>query len=72
MMRNAVRPGEDGGVRGVLRKRDRSESVSPGGEGGDVHPSANKRRKTVAWRDGEELVDVLGCAESEVDRTPFD
>lgn len=72
MMRNAVRPGEDGGVRGVLRKRDRSESVSPGGEGGDVRPSANKRRKTVAWRDGEELVDVLGCAESEVDRTPFD
>lgn len=59
-------------VRGVLRKRDRSQSSSPGE--GTAMPEAprGKRRKTVAWRDGEELAHVVGCAESDVDRTPFD
>jgi len=59
-------------VRGVLRKRDRSQSSSPGEGTATPEAPPGKRRKTVAWRDGEELAHVVGCAESDVDRTPFD
>ena len=59
-------------VRGVLRKRDRSQSSSPGEGTATPEAPRGKRRKTVAWRDGEELAHVVGCAESDVDRTPFD
>ncbi len=72
MMRNAVRPGEDGGVRGVLRKCGRSAFVSPGGEGADVRPRANKRRKTVAWRDGEDVVAAVECTDPHVVFIDFD
>ena len=59
-------------VRGVLRKRDRSQSSSPGEGTATPEAPRGKRRKAVAWRDGEELAHVVGCAESDVDRTPFD
>ena len=59
-------------VRGVLRKRDGSQSSSPGEGTATPEAPRGKRRKTVAWRDGEELAHVVGCAESDVDRTPFD